>query len=180
VASPPKPWRRRKVGLYDAPTFKYHRRVTQLPFTNIGESHELAEDVRALFDELAASLSHEQRAYSGESHPVLDVYETDNAIEVIMDICGVTADAVRILFRNGVILIAGEKAPVASSPVQTFHLVEREFGRFARAVRVNGAFDVARASATLRDGELIVQLPKMTDRRGRAHRIPVTAPDRVA
>jgi len=147
--------------------------VAQLPFTNIGESHELAEDVRALFDELATSLSHDQRAYSGECHPVLDVYETDEAIEIIMDVSGVPADAIRILFRTGVVLIAGEKAPAPTSPEQTFHLVEREFGRFARAVRVNGAFDVASARATLRDGELIVELPKMTDRRGTAHRVPV-------
>ena len=151
--------------------------MAQLPFTKIGESHELAEDVRALFDELAAALAHEQRAYSGECHPVLDVYETDTAIEIITDLSGVSADAIRILFRNGVVLIAGEKAPPATSPEQTFHLVEREFGRFARAVRVTGAFDVARAQATLRDGELTVELPKMTDRRGSAHRIAVTAAD---
>ena len=48
------------------------------------------------------------------------------------------------------VLIAGEKAPPPTSPEQTFHLVEREFGRFARAVRVNGAFDVPHARATLR------------------------------
>jgi HSP20 family protein len=149
--------------------------VAQLPFTKIGESHELAEDVRALFDELATSLSHEQRAYSGECHPVLDVYERDEAIEIIMDVCGVSAEAIRIVFRAGVVLIAGEKAPAPTSSEQTFHLVEREFGRFARAVRVSGAFDVGRAHATLRDGQLIVELPKMTDRRGRAYRVAVTA-----
>ena len=148
--------------------------MAQLPFTNIGETHELAEDVRALFDELAGSLRHEQRAYSGECHPVLDVYETDMAVEIIVDVSGVPAEAIRIQFRNGVVLIAGEKAPAPTGPAQTFHLVEREFGRFARAVRVAGAFDVAHARATLRDGELTVELPKMSDRRGQAHRVPVT------
>jgi len=140
----------------------------------IGESHELAEDVRALFDELAVSLKHEQRAYSGECHPVLDVYETDTGVEVIVDVCGVPPEAIRILFRDGVVLIAGEKAPPSASEDQTFHLVEREFGRFARAVRVNGALDVATATATLRDGELAVLLPKQLERRGQAHRIQVT------
>jgi HSP20 family protein len=154
--------------------------VAQLPFTKIGESHELAEDVRALFDELANSLSHDQRAYSGECHPVLDVYETDDAVEIIMDVSGVDAEAIRILFRNGVILIAGEKAPAPTSPTQSFHLVEREFGRFARAVRVAGAFDVARATATLQDGELTVEVPKMSERRDRAHRIGIAGTERPA
>jgi HSP20 family protein len=154
--------------------------VTQIPFTKIGESHELAEDVRTLFDELANSLRHEQRAYSGECHPVLDVFETDDAVEIIMDVSGVDAEAIRILFRNGVILIAGEKAPAPTSPTQSFHLVEREFGRFARAVRIAGAFDVGRATATLRDGELSVAVPKMSERRGRAHRIAIAGTERSA
>jgi HSP20 family molecular chaperone IbpA len=79
-----------------------------------------------------------------------------------------------VLFRASVVIIAGEKAPKPAGPQQTFHLVEREFGRFARAVRLNGAFDVARAEARLRDGELTVVLPKVTDRRNTPHRIPVT------
>ena len=143
----------------------------------IGESRELAEDVRALFDDLAASLKHEQRAYAGECHPVLDVYETDESLEVIVDVSGVPAEAIRVLFREGVVLIAGEKAPSATSPDQTFHLVEREFGRFARAVRVSGAFDINDARATLRDGELAILLPKRVERRGQGHGIPVTSPD---
>ena len=143
----------------------------------IADTHELADDVRALFDDLAASLEHEQRAYSGECHPVLDLYETEATVELTIDVCGVPPQAIRVLFRNGVVLIAGEKAPAPASPDQTFHLVEREFGRFARAVRVSGAFDIGRATATLKDGELTVALPKMDERRGQAHPIGVTAPE---
>jgi len=47
-------------------------------------------------------------------------------------------------------------------------------------VRLTGAFDVARASATLQAGELTVVLPKLLERRGRAHRVPVTTPDSPA
>jgi HSP20 family protein len=146
----------------------------------IGESHELAEEVRAIFDDLAASLKHEQRAYSGECHPVLDVYETDVSVEIVVDLSGVPSEAIRVLFRDSVVVIAGEKAPVPTASDQTFHLVEREFGRFARAVRVTGAFDVASARATLQDGELTVRLPKMSERRGQGQRIPVTSGNQPA
>jgi HSP20 family molecular chaperone IbpA len=47
------------------------------------------------------------------------------------------------------------------------------FGRFTRAVKLPGAFDVARADARLRDGELRVILPRIDDRRGREHRVTV-------
>src|SRR5437016_3586875 len=145
------------------------------------EVTELAEDVREIFDELAASLKQEQRAFSGEYHPALDVFETDMAVEIVMDVSGISPDALRVVFRAGVLLIAGEKAPPVSRAPRTFHLVEREFGRFARGVRVNGAFDVQAGRASIRDGELTILLPKRADRRGRAHRIPiVTDADRPA
>jgi HSP20 family protein len=147
--------------------------MAQFSLLPSAEVSDLAEDVREIFDELAAALRPEQRAYSGECHPAVDVFETDAAVEIVMDVSGISADAVRVVFRAGVVLIAGEKAPPLARGPQTFHLVEREFGRFARAVRVSGAFDVQEGAATIRDGELTVVLPKRADRRGRSHRIEI-------
>jgi HSP20 family protein len=148
--------------------------VAQFSFIPSSESAELADDIRELFQDLASTLRHDLRAYSGECHPSLDVVETDAAMEVVIDVSGVPKEALRVLIREGVLIIAGEKAPTLSKGEQTFHLVEREFGRFARAVRLAGAFDVAKSHARLADGELTIVLPKMADRRGRAHRIPIS------
>ena len=149
------------------------------PFTLFppGESGELGDDIRELFDDLTRSLGSDPTAYPGQCRPLVDVFETDAALELVVDTCGVASNALRVLFRNGVIIVAGEKAAVPTMPEATYHLVERDFGRFARAVRLNGAFDVAGASATLRMGQLTVVLPKLIERRGRAHRIPVTVSD---
>ena len=148
--------------------------MAQFSFIPSAEARELTDDVRELFEDLAANLPHEMRAYSGECHPTLDVLETDEAVEVVVDVSGIPANALRVLFRAGVLLIAGEKAAPRTSEDQTFQLVEREFGRFARAVRVNGAFNIPGASASLEDGELTIVLPKLIDRRDQSHRIPVT------
>ena len=149
--------------------------MAQFSFIPSSESGELAEDIRELFQDLASSLHPDLRAHSGECHPSLDVLESETAVEVVMDVAGVPREALRVLFRAGVLVIAGEKAPIAAHGEQTFHLVEREFGRFARAVRLTGAFDVERSRATLAAGELTVTLPKMIERRGQGHRIPVVA-----
>ena len=53
----------------------------------------------------------------------------------------------------------------------SFHLVERGFGRFARAVRLGRPVDARHAEATLTAGELRIRIPKVTDRRGQA--IPI-------
>lgn len=149
--------------------------MAQYSFIPSGEARELADDVRELFEDLAARLPLEQRAHSGECHPTLDVLETDEAVEVVVDVSGVPPAALRVLFRAGVLLIAGEKAPPRAPENHTFHLVEREFGRFARAVRLTGAFNVGSARASIDDGELTIVLPKLIDRRDQSHRIPITS-----
>ena len=154
--------------------------MAQFSFIPSAEVGDLAEDIRQIFEELAAALTSDQRAFSGECHPPLDVFETDDAVEVMMDVSGVAPAALRVVFRAGVLLIAGEKAPPNPQGAETFHLVEREFGRFARGVRLNGAFDVPHGRASIRDGELTIVLPKGAERRGRAHRIVITDTDRTA
>ena len=147
--------------------------MVQFTFMPAAEAPEIADDVRTLLAEIAANLRHEERAYSGECQPALDVLETDQAVEIVMDLAGVSKDAVRVLFRAGVLIIAGEKAPAATGQDHAFHLVEREFGRFARAVRLTGAFDIANSRAALENGELTVRLPKLAERRGQAHSIRI-------
>jgi HSP20 family protein len=107
------------------------------------------------------------------------VLETDETVEVLMDLAGVTSESVRVLLKGSVLLIAGEKVPVPEDARGggNFHLVERGFGRFARGIRVAAAFDGSRARATLSGGELRVVLPKIHDRRGRSQTVPVNAGD---
>ena len=139
------------------------------------ESHDLADDIRELFADLASTLTLEHRAFSGECHPAVDVRETDETLEILVDVPGIPAEALRVLFRRDVLLVAGEKAPPAATEEQTYHLVEREFGRFARAVRLEGAFDIEHATARVEHGALIVVLPKRQNRRGLAHPIRITS-----
>jgi HSP20 family protein len=134
----------------------------------------IRQDVLELFEELAASLPAAERGAPGEYHPSVDVVETDKAVEILVDAAGLPARALRIAFRDGVLLVVGEKAPTRPSGPRSFHLVEREFGRFARAIRLEGAFDVAAARARVLNGELHIVLPKREERRGRSHRIPLT------
>lgn len=137
------------------------------------DATDLAEDIRELFEDLSRAGAASQSTYTGDCHPSIDVRETDQTVELTMDVAGVPAAAIRILFRSGVLLVAGDKAPDPASAGRVFHLIERTFGRFARAVRLSGAFNIQEARATLRDGELTITLPKQHERRGRAQRISI-------
>ena len=112
---------------------------------------------------------------TGHCTPALDVEETAEAFEVVVDLPGVAPDSVRVLLKNAVLVVAGEKPspyPAERGEV-TFHLVERGFGRFVRAVQLEGAFDGGRARAVLHGGELRVTIPKLDDRRGKEILVPI-------
>ncbi len=141
------------------------------------ESRELAEEIARLYEDIARTLG--RRVAPGEMTPALDVVETDSTIEIHVDLPGVTADALRVLIKNGMVIIAGEKLPhdVSQRSEGSFHLVERGFGHFARAVRLTGAFDAGGARAMLQSGELRIEIPKITERRGREITVPIGEAD---
>jgi HSP20 family molecular chaperone IbpA len=69
--------------------------VLEFSFLPAGESRELVDDLRQVFADLDSALTPEQRAYSGEYHPALDVVETSDAVEIVVDVAGVPAAAIR-------------------------------------------------------------------------------------
>ena len=131
------------------------------------------DELRRLFDRLASA--DDSPATTAECTVPLDVVEKADGIEVVMDLAGVSADGVKIVVASDTLLIMGHKHPseCAHQREAAFHVAERTFGRFARGVRLAGAFDAGRAEATLRAGELRVTLPRIEERRGRERRIPV-------
>jgi HSP20 family protein len=136
---------------------------------------DLAHEVRRLFEDLAQRRPERRMLVSGECSPLLDVLETERTVEIVLDLPGVTADSLAILIKNGVVIIVGEKErpePSLNGPT-SFHLVERDFGRFARGVRVPSAVDGSAARARLSGGELRIVLPKLQERRGLEIRVAV-------
>ena len=132
------------------------------------ERRELPAELLRLLDASPAA---------AECTPPLDIIETDDAVEAILDIPGVPKTSIEIVFSRNVLLIAGQKLPsVCEHGDAAFHIAERSFGRFARAISVEGAFDAGRATATLTDGELRVVLPRLTERRGGQLRIAIQTP----
>ena len=129
------------------------------------ERRELPVEILRLLDANPAA---------AECTPPLDIVETDEGLAVVLDIPGVPAASVEIVVSRNVLLIAGQKLPpLCEHGDAAFHIAERSFGRFARAVNLEGAFDAGRARATLVDGEVRVVLPRLAERRGRQIRIPI-------
>jgi HSP20 family protein len=144
-------------------------RIHAIPLSS--DLGDFADEVRQVYRELGRAFGAESLA--GECAPPVDVYESDDTVEIAVDLPGVDAASVRLIRKGDSVLIAGEKPPQRPRGESSFHLVERGYGRFARVVRVGPACDLSRTKATLAHGELRVSLPKMADRRGRAVRVTI-------
>jgi HSP20 family protein len=138
------------------------------------DSIAMDDDLKRVFERLRDDGGAE--ALNAECTPPLDVIETATAVEAVMDIPGLALQDLSIVFVHQTLVIMGRKRPAACDHREAaFHLAERTFGRFARAVRLAGAFDTGRVEATLRAGELRLTLPRIAERRGAELRIPVRA-----
>lgn len=136
------------------------------------EAEELAADARQLLMELDREVPGAAAA-TGECRPALDVVDTTSAVEVVMDVPGMPAAALRVCVRRNTVLVVGAKVGSTPPADARYHVAERSSGRFARAVCLSGAVDASRAKAFVQSGLLRVVLPRIEDRRGRLILIPV-------
>jgi HSP20 family protein len=139
------------------------------------EIGDLGADIARLFEDIDRRVGRPHAVPVGTCTPQVDVVETQSSFEIVVDLPGISAEGTRVLVKDGAVLIVGEKVPpdVPERAHATFHLVERGFGRFARAVELSGAIDASHATAILQSGELRVIVPKIVDRRGREILVPV-------
>ena len=130
----------------------------------------IAAEIRDLLSDLASPIADDMAI---EYRPAVDVIETEAAIEIAADLPGTISDELRVVFKSGLVIIAGRKRPPVCQHAATFHLAERTFGRFAVGIPIVAAVDLARARATLRQGELHITLPRIAERRRGDIQIPI-------
>ena len=133
-------------------------------------SDAIAAEIRSLLSDLAIPIADDMAI---EYRPAVDVIETEAAIEIAADLPGTVSEELRVVFKNGLVIIAGRKRPPVCQHAATFHRAERTFGRFAVGIRLAAAVDLGQARAVLRQGELHITLPRIAERRRGEIQIPI-------
>src|SRR5262249_27957800 len=131
-------------------------RIHTLAMPELGD---FADEVRRVYFELGRAFGPESLA--GECSPAIDVYETDDTMEIAVDLPGVAGSAIRVMVKGDSVLVAGEKAARRTRGESSFHLVERGYGRFARVGRLGFAGGTRRAQARLTPGEPAAPRPEI-------------------
>ena len=102
----------------------------------------------------------EEKTVPGRHYiPYADIYETDEALTVVMEMPGVEKKDVTIALENGILRIGGQidfSKYEGMDPVYT----EYNVGHYARSFTLSNKIDQGQISAQLDDGVLTLTLPK--------------------
>ena len=142
------------------------------------ELKRLTERIGWLFSLLQEAAAAQTPAVAGTWAPPVDVCETTKAIEVRIELPGMTRAQINVGLNGSKLRICGDKKKRSSRQrITSHHCSERAYGRFERIIPVRWPIDVKNSSAELSNGVLRVRLAKLTDRRGLEIAIPITEKD---
>ncbi len=137
----------------------------------------MRHELDRVFDRFLGSSSRLRQAVgeelTGELMPTLDVRETESEVVVEVELPGLTEDTVKVSLSDHLLVIRGEKSTERESKEGEYHVSERSFGAFHRALNIPDSIDPDRVSARLADGVLTVTLPKRPEAVGASREIPV-------
>jgi HSP20 family protein len=110
--------------------------------------------------------------------PALDMFETDDALVVLLDIAGVDPTQTEVHAEPNVLSVRGVRrerhSPRAPAEQRNYHALEIPYGRFERTVHLPPGIDAAAAQANYRDGLLEITLPKRLPRQ-----VPISVADQA-
>jgi HSP20 family protein len=132
----------------------------------------LQQEVNQLFERLAL-LDRSERVAGGEWSPGVDVFEARGRVVVVVEVAGLPADALKVVYREHEITVSGERRARRPGAGMGFLCMERAHGRVERTIPFDVAVDVTQAQAKLSGGLLTITLPRLKERRGRETAIPI-------
>jgi len=110
---------------------------------------------------------------TGQWYPSLDVTETKNDVVVKAEVPGMDPKDIDISLSNGVLTIKGEKKQEREEGEGDYHLAERIFGAFTRAIQLPAEVQSDKIEATYKNGVLKVILPKSEEAKKKEIKIKV-------
>jgi HSP20 family protein len=132
--------------------------VRESPF---GPMMAVRDDMHRWFHQTSGQVrSEEASEMAGTWEPPVDIYETDDALVLQVELPGVSKDAVNVELHEHTLKLSGERTREPTANGGQYHRKEGHFGAFQRAFRMPTIVDEAKIQATYQNGILALRLPK--------------------
>lgn len=138
----------------------------------------LQRDINRVFEDFWSRF---ERPFAGTNGaltgfgPTTDVTESDEAIEVAIELPGLSEKEVEVSLTEDVLTIRGEKKHESEDKRKGVYISERSWGSFYRMVPLPPGVDTDKARADFKRGVLTVTLPKTPEAQSKIKRIEVKA-----
>ena len=139
--------------------FLVRRNVTASPYT------ELRRELDNLFE---GFLGRESRGFArgARPYPAINVWEDGEKLYAEAEVPGLGLDDVEILIHGNELTLKGLRRP-AEGDHSVYHRHERGTGEFSRHLTLPTDVDADRVEAALKDGVLMIVMPKSEKARAR-------------
>ena len=106
-------------------------------------------------------------------HPTADVYETDEAWVIQVELAGVRTDDVSVSLARGVLRVQGVRRNESQGTRRTYHQAEFNYHGFERHFLLAGEMEENVIKATFEIGLLTISIPKRKAGAGRTRKVPI-------
>jgi HSP20 family protein len=110
---------------------------------------------------------------AGTLVPRVDVREDEKQLTIEAELPGLDEKDIKVSLQDGVLSISGEKSFEKKDERADYHVMERRYGSFRRALRIPDAVDENAINAKFDKGVLTVTLPKRHEAVAKARQIEV-------
>ncbi len=105
----------------------------------------------------------EELAAGGDWQPSVDISESEDALEVKVDLPGIKPEDVDISVTDNRLTIQGERKEEKETKDKTVHRVERRYGSFLRSIGLPPGAEPDKVSAESDNGVITITVPKAAE-----------------
>jgi HSP20 family protein len=122
---------------------------------------EMRREMDRLVDDFSSRRPPAFRFSRRDWEPVIDVYETADAVVVVADLAGVKQEEIEVLVQGNTLLIRGIRGDSAPQGQRSYQQIEIRRGPFERQVTLPAMVDPEQTNAYYENGLLEVIMAKV-------------------
>jgi len=104
--------------------------------------------------------------------PMTDIYETKDSYMFKVELPGFKKEDIKVEFSGETLTLRGERKQEEETKNENCHRLERSYGVFERSFTIPKNVDAKKIEASLKDGILVLTIPKVEEAQTKA--IPIT------
>jgi HSP20 family protein len=135
----------------------------------------LQDRMNRMFNDSYGSRREDDLMSSGTWMPAVDIYEIDGSLVLKAELPDMRREEIDVTVENNTLTIRGERKLADDIKQESFHRIERAYGKFMRSFALPPTVDAVKIGAEYRNGVLTVTLPFREETKPRTINVEVAA-----